>query len=356
MRRLLILVLCLLCLPARAHLAAAGQGAIRIVGDSAFVVLPVPVAALHGVDDNHDGLLSLSELQAHRELLSMEVTALLSLRSDGQLGRVAFEDLLLSHPGDGGQQGEDQLIVMRRYVWDGAQVGALEVATRIFHADASARTQLALRVLRNEDSEGALLTRERPQHVFYQGAWPALRAFLAAGAEHILIGPDHLLFLLTVLVAGAGWRYWLTVITSFTLAHSLSLAAAALGWVAAPPRIVEPLIALSIVLLALDNLWRGQRAQQQRPWLVFGCGLLHGLGIAGGLIELGLADHNRLASLAGFNLGVELGQLAFVGAALLVLAGLRRLLAVRWHPLLPRMTSLAAAVVGSVWLVQRVLA
>lgn len=345
---------------ALAHLMPSGQGAVRLVGDSAYVTVAVPAAALAGFDDNRDGLISAAEIHAHRSLLSMQLNAMFELRSNGPqgpLGRVLFEDMLLSHPGPGVApgQGEAEFALLRRYQWD-APVTAPHITVRMFHADATADRRLALQVVRGEQTELAVLTRERHGHQYFAGAWAVFQDFALLGAEHILLGPDHLLFLLTVLVVGAGWRYWLAVVTSFTVAHSITLAASALGYVSAPPAVVEPLIALSIVLLAVDNLWRGAASARHRPWLVFACGLLHGLGIATVLVDMGLSDGNRALSLLAFNLGVEAGQIAFVACVLLGLLLAGRWLDARWQALFVKLGSVLAAGIGMMWLVQRTLA
>ncbi len=336
---------------AHAHLMPAGQGTVRLVGDSAYVAVSVPAAALAGFDDNGDGLIDAAEIHAHRGMLSAQLSAMLDLRSDGQPGRLLFEDMLLSHGAQPGQaQGE--FVLLRRYQWQ-APVTAPWISVQLFHADATAGLRLALQVEREGKTEAAVLTRARPAHQYFAGPWAVLRDFARLGVEHILLGPDHLLFLLTVLVAGAGWRYWLAVVTSFTVAHSLTLAASALGYVSAPPAVVEPLIAASIVLMALDNLWRGAASARHRPWLVFACGLLHGLGIATVLVEWGLSDGNKLWSLLAFNLGVEAGQIAFVAAALGALALVQRWLAPAWRVRAVRLGSLAAAAMGAWWLAER---
>jgi hydrogenase/urease accessory protein HupE len=347
-----IAVAALACLPlwASAHMAPAGFGVVRLVGDSAYATISVPVAALAGFDDNRDGMASPSEIERHRGLLSLQLSALLEFRSKGEAGKLLFEDLVVSHPGETGNAGEKHIIVMRRYQWTQA-VDALQASARIFHADATRDDTLALRVNKGEASELALLKRGRDTHDYFAGGLAVFRYFFSNGFEHILLGPDHLLFLLTVLVAGAGWRYWLTVVTSFTVAHSLTLAATALGYLAAPSSIIEPLIAASIVVLGIDNLRKREGLPRYRGVLVFGCGLLHGMGIAGALVEMGLADGNRAVSLLAFNAGVEAGQLAVVGAGLTVmaLAGKAR------RPVLAKAGSLAAAAIGAFWLVQRTL-
>ena len=199
-----------------------------------------------------------------------------------------------------------------------------------------------------------LLAPGNSEAVFFAGDAATFARYLLLGAQHILAGADHLLFLLTVVVAAAGWRYWLAVVTAFTVAHSITLALAAWGLVQAPAQVVEPLIAASVVLLALDNLLRRAPHLRQRLVLVFGCGLLHGLGIASVLSDAPIANHHMLASLAGFNLGVELGQMAFVAVVLALMQLARRLSPQVGALWLVRGGSAAAAVMRCFWFVQRV--
>ncbi len=133
------------------------------------------------------------------------------------------------------------------------------------------------------------------------------------GAEHVLGGLDHMLFLLVVLATGWGWRHTALALTVFTAGHAISLAAVAIGGFSAPAHIVEPAIAATIVGMALFDRWSHARSQPLAPaWrlaLVFGCALIHGLGLAGALTRLGLDSTNRLLSLVGFNAGIEAAQL-----------------------------------------------
>jgi hydrogenase/urease accessory protein HupE len=136
--------------------------------------------------------------------------------------------------------------------------------------------------------------------------------FLVLGVEHILTGYDHLAFLLALLIAGGSLRHNLKIITSFTVAHSLTLALATLGVVRISPAIVEPLIAVSVVFVGLENLFRRRLAAR---WLVtFGFGLVHGLGFATTLRELGVGTF--ALPLLSFNVGVELAQIAIAALVL----------------------------------------
>ena len=169
-------------------------------------------------------------------------------------------------------------------------------------------------------------------------AWETLRQYVAEGAWHIWIGFDHILFLLAlllpaVLVPAAGrWvpvdslrpavMDTVRVVTAFTLAHSITLSLAALQWVALPSRWVESVIAASVVVAAVNNLF--PRANQRRWQMALLFGLIHGFGFASVLADLGLPSSALVLALVGFNVGVELGQLAVVGAFLPVAFALRR--------------------------------
>lgn len=187
--------------------------------------------------------------------------------------------------------------------------------------------------------------------------------FFILGVEHILIGFDHLLFLLALLLAGGGLMATVRTVTAFTVAHSITLAVAALGVWQPAGAVVEPLIALSIVLVAVENLVRRGKSLGHRWSIAFALGLVHGFGFAGVLAELGVPAGSILPSLVGFNLGVEAGQVAVVLLAYPLLAWLnraadrspkprgRRSLAAHARPAL----SVIVALVGSYWFVERTL-
>lgn len=173
--------------------------------------------------------------------------------------------------------------------------------------------------------------------------------FVVLGVEHILAGYDHLLFLAALLLGGGGAPGLLKVITAFTVAHSVSLAAALLGLVSVPERLVEAVIAASIAWIALENVIL--RTAPWRRWPVtFAFGLVHGLGFASALGPLALGGTALAGALVGFNLGVEVGQAAVIAAVLPVLVVLRRLGVERRLSLA---LSCALVVAGVAWCVQR---
>jgi len=192
--------------------------------------------------------------------------------------------------------------------------------------------------------------------------------YLHEGVHHILIGYDHLAFLVSLLLPAAlirmrgEWQpadslrgsflHVLGIVTAFTLAHSVTLTLSALGWIIPASRPVEVAIAASVLLAALNNLWP---IVTGRIWMVgFAFGLIHGFGFAGALAELGLPTQSRLLALLGFNLGVELGQLVVVCLLLPILFALRRR-RIYSHIAMP-VASLAIAGLAAWWLLQRIAA
>lgn len=177
--------------------------------------------------------------------------------------------------------------------------------------------------------------------------------YLYLGFTHILPkGLDHILFVLGLFLLSLRWKPLLAQITAFTIAHTMSLALATLGWIQLSPRIVEPLIAVSIVYVAIENVF-ARDLKKSRVALVFAFGLLHGLGFAGVLSELGLPRSEFVPALLSFNLGVELGQLAVIALAFLAVGVFRTRPWYKMRVAVP--ASLAIAAVGLYWAVTRAL-
>jgi hypothetical protein len=155
------------------------------------------------------------------------------------------------------------------------------------------------------------------------------RTYFVLGVEHILLGVDHLLFVLGLLFLVGNWKQLVGTVTAFTVAHSITLAAATLGLVHAPQAPIEATIALSVMFVAAEILRRAQgRAglAARAPWLVaFVLGLLHGFGFSGALREVGLPQKDIPLALLFFNVGVEAGQLVFIAAVVLALSAVTRL-------------------------------
>jgi hypothetical protein len=228
---------------------------------------------------------------------------------------------------------------------DGLSATFTDALARIEHQDGAVQTA------RLTPAAPAFVVEAAPSALGVAGA------YLALGVEHILLGADHLLFVLALLlVTGGTWRLVQTV-TAFTVAHSITLGLATLGFVRLAPAPVEAVIALSIVFVAAEIVHARQGRDgitARSPWIVaFVFGLLHGLGFAGALREIGLPAQHIPLALLFFNMGVEAGQLLFLGVVLVLAAGARRVRvqAPAWSQLVP------AYAIGSMamfWVIQRI--
>jgi hydrogenase/urease accessory protein HupE len=185
-----------------------------------------------------------------------------------------------------------------------------------------------------------------------QGVLAVVRKFVPSGIHHILIGPDHILFLVGLLLLGGSLRQLLLVVTSFTVAHSITLSLAALNIVTPPARLIEPAIALSIVYVGADNIL-AKGGRDVRVWIAFAFGFIHGFGFANVLREMELPARALGWSLFSFNFGVEIGQLIVVVLVASALGALKS--RSEWAG---RHLAMAGSVVvilaGAFWFVQRV--
>jgi hydrogenase/urease accessory protein HupE len=241
------------------------------------------------------------------------------------------------------------------YRIDVEQPGALTIDTNLFPYDPNHQTFI------NIYEEGQLrqqliFNASSGEHTYYlgttQGALAVMTTFIPSGIHHIMIGPDHILFLVGLLLLGGSWLALVRIVTAFTIGHSITLSLAALNVVTPPATVIEPAIALSIVFVGADNLVRGE-GRDLRAWVALVFGLVHGFGFANVLREFGLPPEALGWSLFSFNVGVEIGQLAIVLAVATVLAAIRR----KSDTLGYRVAfagSLVVIAAGTYWFVQRV--
>lgn len=236
-------------------------------------------------------------------------------------------------------------LVGERVSVDGLRERRTEALLRIHLADG----RLIQAVLRGDQPTLTVPTRV--------GRLDVIRGYLALGLEHILTGLDHLLFVLGLVLLVRGRRRLLWTITAFTIGHSVTLSLAVLGVVRIPPAPVEALIALTIFVVAVE-LAREEPAREswmrRAPWaMAFSFGLLHGLGFAGALAQVGLPSDEIPLALFAFNVGIELGQLLFVAV---VLAGraMLGLLPTRWVEAGARVPAYAIGSLAAFWVIDRV--
>ncbi len=250
---------------------------------------------------------------------------------------------------------ERQSVSLRTRVDLDSAPGVIDVEAQLFPYDPAHQTFVNF----YDDGEltsQAILGGDQTQFEYFvgsrQGTLAVIRKFVPQGTYHILIGPDHLLFLVGLLLLGGPVRRLLWVVTGFTVAHSITLALAVLGVVTPPGRVVEPIIALSIVYVGADNLLV-KSGRDMRVWIALVFRLIHGFGFANVLREMGLPRGALGWSLLSFNVGVEIGQVAVAVVVAAALMALRRHSAVAG-----RRVAFAGSIVvmgaGTFWFVQRV--
>lgn len=233
--------------------------------------------------------------------------------------------------------------------------GRLRLTALLFPYDPAHQTFVNV-YERGQLTSQAILDARRSSYEYFagsrQGTWAVVRKFLPAGVHHILIGPDHLLFLIGLLLLGGSLRQLAIIVTAFTAAHSVTLALAVLNIVNPPARLIEPAIALSIIYVGADNLLTGT-GRDLRALVAFVFGFVHGFGFANVLREMDLPARALGWSLVSFNVGVEIGQLAVVVVVASGLAMVRSR-----HEAVGRRVAFAGSIVvivaGSYWFIQRV--
>ncbi|MGB7305379.1 MAG: HupE/UreJ family protein [Burkholderiaceae bacterium] len=336
---------------AQAHLMNAQRGTLNLVNTGGYVVLSVPVAAFTHVDDNADGRLSMGELRTHAKEISTQVTRAVQLI--GESGPIELQGLMLNlAPNDSTPTAPaSHLVVMGRFPFAtgiaaiNAEQQALSPLSPKFRLRFSlfgqtADTQRQLILVRHAGRTQKIeMTPTRQITELMPGPWQVLRDNARLGAEHVLFGLDHLLFLLIVLATGWRWRAIALALTTFTVGHAISLTAVVVFGLSLPAVIVEPAIAATVVAMLvferLSSRSRRLRAPGWRLGLIFGCALIHGLGFAGALVNLGLDPSARILGLVGFNLGIEAAQLLVALAAGIALSGfqgLQRGFGLCWPP------------------------
>jgi len=313
-----------------------------------------------GLDDNGDGAITWGEVRARESAVVDYALAHLTLRAGDASCAARPGPLRVVEHSDGVYAALD-------FALDCPAAGAQTLDYRLFFAlDPSHRG--LLRVNAPTGTETVVLSPEQPHHALGAApasGWRQFASYWKEGVWHIWIGFDHILFLLALLLPAVLWREngrWrpamalrtvlletAAIVTAFTLAHSLTLTLAVLGVVDLPSRLVETVVALTIVLAALNNLFP---LVTTRRWsLAFGLGLIHGFGFAGALRDLGLPGDALALALAGFNLGVETGQLAIVATVLPLAYALRQTWLYR-RLALP-VGSAAVASLALVWCLER---
>jgi hypothetical protein len=336
-RSVVFLLLLMVCSAASAHKPSDSYLVLNVAGKNVTGQWDIALRDLDvaiGLDQDGNGALTWDEVRARQDAISAYALSRLALASGGAACPLHVTALLLDDHSDGAYA------VLRLQAICAADIKVLDADYRLLF-DIDPQHKGLLRLTARGQTSTAIFTPDRQQQALQvEGAsrWRQFGDYVAHGVWHIWIGFDHILFLLSLLLpavlvhGAAGWQgrdtfrasfiEVLKVVTAFTLAHSVTLTLATLGVVALPSRVVESAIAASVVLAALNNLW--PVFERRRAVVAFAFGLIHGFGFASVLLDLGLPQAALLLSLVGFNVGVEIGQLAIVAVFLPLAFAARR--------------------------------
>jgi hypothetical protein len=307
---------------------------------------------IHVIDAAHDlGIMPFERLmendvaEANRQKIADLLTPRLMLRTDRRL-TIQWTSLEVLR---------EDMALRLKYRVQAEPSGSMIIDTNLFPYDPLHQTFINI-------YEGGSLRQQlifnsgTNEYVYYagttQGTLAVLGTFIPSGIHHIMIGPDHILFLVGLLLLGGTWMQLLRIVTAFTIGHSITLSLAALNVLSPPATIIEPAIALSIVFVGADNLVRGD-GRDLRAWVALTFGLVHGFGFANVLREFGLPREALGWSLFSFNFGVEIGQVAIVLVVASLLAAVRQ----RSAQMGARVAVAGSVVViaaGAYWFVERV--
>ncbi len=352
MRRLLgslVLIVLATATPLSAHPAPFSYLDVHLAGDSLEVTIVVHVLDVaHELNVPEQDLIEPSSLAPHASAVVDLIRPRLQLLADGRPltgGIWMMPEIVPERHG---------LRLLVRYALTGPP-GVITVSAFLFPYDPIHQTFVNVYEQDVLVSQ-AVLAVDR-QHVEHytgtrQGTLAVIRTFVPSGIHHILIGPDHLLFLFGLLLLGGSLRRLILVVSAFTMAHSITLSLAALNILSPPESVIEPAIALSIVYVGADNL-TVRDGRDMRVWIALAFGLIHGFGFANVLREMDLPARALGWSLFSFNLGVEIGQVAVVAAVASALAAIRARSELAGHRLAIGGSVLVIAA-GGFWFIERV--
>jgi hydrogenase/urease accessory protein HupE len=337
-----------LTLSGHAHLLSAGRASVQVFPEKVVLFISVPVSALYGVDTDQDGMLQPNEIKAGRSAIIEQLAHELVLTVGGDAGRVLDDQLIVSTHLDN-RASTKQVEWLRHLAVDQPASGGdlkLQISPLILTTD------YVVEARRGDFSEVVKFSANYPSHTFFQDAWGTLKSFWVDGVKHILSGADHLVFLLVLLLASVSLRRWLWVLTAFTVAHGLTYTLASFEWIYIHPALVEPVIALTIIISSALSLLGRRPSLRSELAATFGFGLFHGLGFASAMAGTAINSHFPVSSVLGFNLGIETGQL-IVATALAVFVWLLARFE-RGTFFLRQTAAVFGLLAGLYWLAQRI--
>ena len=289
-----------------AHLINAGNLTLNVLPDKAVLLVGVPVAFFKGIDTNQDGLLQPDEIKSQRDQIIEQLDQAIEIKMGGLKGEVVDDQIIVSLHVDS-QSSTPQIEWLRQLKFSEDN---FDLPVNVEFSERLLVNPYFLRVQSAGGQEVAMLSSAHPSHAFFKDRWQTFLSFVIEGWVHIVFGYDHVVFIIILLAASVQMKRWLWVLTSFTVAHGITYALATFGLVQVKAELIEPIIAITILLTAMLNLFKIQPRLRLEMAGVFGFGLFHGLGFASAMSMQLNGARFPVSTVLGFNLGVEMGQVA----------------------------------------------
>ena len=325
-----LLFFILLHVSANAHLVPIEQGELSIQKNYGLIKLSIPLSSLIQFDDNKDGHLGRDEFFLHQKEMSFEIQNRLKIKIDDKLVNFDYLHVAFISSDKSSKNENYRLLLLGNFKTPDKIKKYLSIYCDLFGSksdDQSFSIIATNNTLQEAVAEVAVFNPFHKEIYLFKSIKELFCDYLFLGIEHILTGYDHLLFLLALLLGGFSFGYWLFVVSIFSIAHTITLAASVFSIVQISPSIVEPIIALSIMFMALLNIFKFSNQKNISIFfLVFIFGLLHGLGFSSAIDLSGIGFSRKIFSLVGFNIGVEIGQLIFIFFSLILFSLFRNLL------------------------------
>ena len=340
--------LCLFAYDSNAHFNSSGHASVNILEDKAVILVSVPLQAFKDLDVLADGMGLTRKIQLQKNEIIRQLDTAIRLSWDSEQGEVIDDQIAVIVSSD--PQHPILQIEWLRYLKLSREALIQPVQLKV---DATwLGEDYVFNIQRGDDTELAKMSTNFTEHVFLKNAWGTLSSFLHEGFFHILTGFDHLLFLGVLLIVNTSMRRWLWVLSSFTLAHGLTYALASQGFIQLNATLIEPIIAFTIMLTAFLQIWNIHPKLWQECVVVFSFGLVHGLGFASSMSTISAETRFPIVSVLGFNFGIELGQLLFALALLILLWSLNKFPALLHN--MPDWVARFSLVLGSFWMLERI--
>jgi hydrogenase/urease accessory protein HupE len=337
---------------AHAHLIPSGSAAINILDSEIVMLIGLPISIFKGPNTDSDGFFDSEEAKRHQSEMVQQLQEIFVLKHHGVIPPIKDIQFFIS-PKSEQTNKTYQMEWLLKYQISNPTPEHPNISLEINYK--TLKKDLNVQVKNNQQSEVVILSESHPKYIFFKNRLGTFMSYMSYGFEHIMFGFDHVLFLLVLLATKLTFKRWVTLLTTFTVAHGFTYGLSSFNIISLSASIVEPMIAASIVYVGVIQLLKIETKLRVEILLVFCFGLIHGLGFATAM-QAGnkIVDRFPITTILGFNLGVEVGQICIA----LFLLSLYWLVSRPSSPINPDLLKVFFALTGTIlgfyWFIERI--